>query len=173
MGPWPSSPIAFASALYPGRCLAFASVLTPEGAWRLSWQIPGIHRGLPKERSRWIRDQAKLPCLSVYGASRHLLQVATPWWPVQPPPPPLPPAPLLLPLPLPPPGNFTSRCFFFFSFCRRQRRCQPATASGGASAARVLIQGAATAKPTRPRQTAGAKSPCVTSQSPHPETNLP
>ena len=41
----------------------------PEGAWRLSWQIPGIHRGLPKGRSLWIRDQAELYRLSVYGAS--------------------------------------------------------------------------------------------------------
>ena len=36
----------------------------PEGAWRLSWQIPGIHRGLPKGRSLWIRDQAELYRLS-------------------------------------------------------------------------------------------------------------
>ena len=42
---------------------------TPEGAWRLSWQIPGIHRGLPKGRSRWISDQAKLSHPSDYGAS--------------------------------------------------------------------------------------------------------
>ena len=41
----------------------------PEGFWRLSWQIPGIHRGLPKGRSLWIRDQAELYRLSVYGAS--------------------------------------------------------------------------------------------------------
>ena len=51
MGPGPSDPMAFASALYPGRCLAIelADPCIPPGT--TEWEIPmdqrlGLQRGL-------------------------------------------------------------------------------------------------------------------------------